>query len=80
MANDFTISYFFDFGTVWNTDNADVIQRSLYSVGLGLQLLIGDSFNARFDWGIPLTDFGFEKNSLQENGLYFTIEYRVLRF
>lgn len=68
---------FFDFGTVWNSDNTPVIKRSLYSVGLGLQLLVGDKFNARIDWGIPLTNLDSQQNSLQENGIYFTVQYTL---
>ena len=67
---------FFDFGTAWNSDGSPVLPRqSLYSFGLGLRLLIGDNFNARLDWGIPLADVEKIGDSLQENGLYFVVEY-----
>jgi hemolysin activation/secretion protein len=42
-------------------------------VGLGLRLQIKDHLNARFDWGIPLVSISEEKDSWQENGLYFSI-------
>ncbi len=68
---------FFDIGTAWNSDDRPVVpRRSLYSVGLGLRLIVGDNFNARLDWGIPLADVDLDKDTLQENGIYFTVEYR----
>ncbi len=68
---------FFDLGTVWNSDERAVLpRRTLYSVGLGLRLLIGDNFSARLDWGIPLAEIEKIGNSLQENGIYFTIQLR----
>ena len=67
---------FFDFGTAWNRKDASVVPReSLYSVGLGLRLEVGERFNAQIDYGIPLAELDVEKDSLQENGIYFAIEY-----
>ncbi|NET01060.1 MAG: ShlB/FhaC/HecB family hemolysin secretion/activation protein [Sphaerospermopsis sp. SIO1G1] len=72
------LSPFFDVGTVWNHSSSDVEidQKTLSSLGLGLRLLVGENFNARFDWGIPLVKVDKTGNSLQENGLYFSVEYR----
>ncbi|MGK7895737.1 MAG: hypothetical protein AB4372_19510 [Xenococcus sp. (in: cyanobacteria)] len=68
---------FFDFGTAWNRNNGIVIPReSLYSVGLGLRLEVGERFNARIDYDIPLAELDVEKDSLQENGIYFAIEFK----
>jgi hemolysin activation/secretion protein len=66
---------FFDFGTVWNSDETDVTKQTISSVGLGLRLLVGTNFTARLDWGIPLVELESSGDTLQENGLYFTIEY-----
>ncbi|WP_367890309.1 hypothetical protein [Sphaerospermopsis torques-reginae] len=41
-----------------------------------MRLLVSQNFNARFDWGIPLVSVDRTGNTLQENGLYFSIEYR----
>jgi hemolysin activation/secretion protein len=72
----FHLTPFFDFGTTWNNDDIPVIpRRSLYSVGIGLRMEVGDNFNARLDWGIPLADVKIDQNTLQENGIYFVIEY-----
>jgi hemolysin activation/secretion protein len=36
---------------------------------------VGNNFTARFDWGIPLTDVEDSDRTLQEDGLYFSINY-----
>lgn len=66
---------FFDFGTVWNSDQTNLEQETIASVGLGLQFLVGDALNARIDWGIPLMSVDRRGDSLQENGIYFSLEY-----
>ncbi|MBD2594066.1 ShlB/FhaC/HecB family hemolysin secretion/activation protein [Nostoc spongiaeforme FACHB-130] len=66
---------FIDYGTAYNSSNrADPDPNSLASVGLGL-LWQSDRINARFDWGIPLIDDNSRNNTLQENGLYFSLVY-----
>ncbi|MDJ0532397.1 MAG: ShlB/FhaC/HecB family hemolysin secretion/activation protein [Xenococcaceae cyanobacterium MO_207.B15] len=72
------IAPFVDFGVAWNDeDNPIQISRSntLVGAGLGVQWQMGDNFTARFDWGIPLTDVDSRDNTLQEQGLYFTVNY-----
>jgi hemolysin activation/secretion protein len=72
------ITPFVDFGTAWNTSNAgrDALNLdTLASVGLGLLWQQNDRLTARFDWGVPLGRVSSEKNSWQENGLYFSIIY-----
>ena len=70
---------FVDFGTAWNrfgrTDsvNRDLGSNTLVSLGLGLRFQLQDRLTVRFDWGIPLISISGEKNSWQENGLYFSI-------
>ncbi|PSB33072.1 ShlB/FhaC/HecB family hemolysin secretion/activation protein [Stenomitos frigidus] len=49
--------------------------NTLVSVGLGLRFQAGDRITARFDWGIPLTNVSGEKNTLQEQGFYFSLLY-----
>ena len=67
---------FFDIGTIWNKDDEIEIENDvLPAVGIGLNFTAGDRFNARIDWGIPLVDVDIEKNSLQEDGIYFSINY-----
>lgn len=65
---------FVDFGTVWNSDDLDLDTNTLVSTGIGLRLQISDYFTSRLDWGIPLVDLDTEGDSLQENGVYFSLE------
>lgn len=74
------IAPFVDFGVAWNDeDNPIQISGSntLVGAGLGVQWQMGDNFTARFDWGIPLTDVDSRDNTLQEQGLYFTVNYSI---
>ena len=68
------IAPFFDIGTVWNSDDLEIANATLPAVGVGLNFALGDNFNARLDWGIPLTSVEGEDNSLQEDGIYFSID------
>jgi hemolysin activation/secretion protein len=71
---------FVDLGVGWN-DSANMIlttnPNTLASVGLGLQWQMGDNFNARLDWGIPLNQFEVGGKPLQQQGLYFSMNYRL---
>jgi hemolysin activation/secretion protein len=74
------VAPFVDVGVGWN--NAENLiptpnPNTLVSVGLGLQWQMGDRFNARLDWGIPLTQFEVQGNTLSEQELYFTVNYRL---
>ena len=69
------ITPFVDYGTAWNrSGNANLESSNLASVGLGL-LWQSDKITARFDWGIPLIDVRSRNNTLQEDGLYFSLVY-----
>ncbi len=67
---------FTDFGIAWNNNGLELDKNTLVSVGIGLRLLVSDYFTARLDWGIPLVDLEDSGDSLQENGIYFSIELR----
>ena len=72
------VAPFIDFGTAWNrggreNSSSDSDPNTLVSAGLGLRLQLEDNFSARLDWGIPLVSISGDKDSLQENGLYFSI-------
>ncbi len=67
---------FVDFGTVWNTDNIRFENNTLVSVGAGLRLNVSNFLSARIDWGIPLVDIENQGNSLQEDGIYFSIQLK----
>jgi hemolysin activation/secretion protein len=66
---------FFDIGTVWNSDEVEIDNEVLPAIGIGLNFTAGKRLNARLDWGIPLVDVNNSSNSLQENGVYFSINY-----
>ncbi|MGB7380401.1 MAG: ShlB/FhaC/HecB family hemolysin secretion/activation protein [Rivularia sp. (in: cyanobacteria)] len=71
---------FVDFGTAWNRggrdeSNSESETETLLSLGLGLRLQLQERLTARFDWGIPLITVEGDKDTLQENGLYFSVIY-----
>jgi hemolysin activation/secretion protein len=69
---------FVDFGTGWNRSGRPNPEEStLASAGLGLRLQAGDRFTARVDWGIPFISVSGEKRTLQEDGVYFSVSYRL---
>ena len=68
------IAPFFDVGTVWNSDDLEISNATLSSLGVGLNFSLGTNFNARLDWGIPLTSVEGDNDSLQEDGIYFSID------
>ncbi|RAM50546.1 MAG: ShlB/FhaC/HecB family hemolysin secretion/activation protein [Hapalosiphonaceae cyanobacterium JJU2] len=73
------VAPFVDFGNGWNDSSrsdfeVDLDSNTLLSVGLGLRLQLEKNLTARLDWGIPLISVtSQEKDSWQENGLYFSI-------
>ncbi|HLO50861.1 MAG TPA: ShlB/FhaC/HecB family hemolysin secretion/activation protein [Kamptonema sp.] len=71
------VTPFIDFGRAWNNGSKAIPDPStLVSAGLGLRWQYGDRFTARFDWGIPLIDDNSSNRTLQERGLYFSIEFK----
>ncbi len=61
---------FIDVGSVWG-DNSS---QTLLSTGLGLRWQLGDSILARLDWGIPLISIDRQGNSLQDDGISFSLQ------
>jgi hemolysin activation/secretion protein len=71
---------FIDFGAIWNNSgntDPEPDPNFLASVGLGLRFQMGDRLSARVDWGIPLINAISSEKTLQENGLYFSINYSI---
>jgi hemolysin activation/secretion protein len=64
---------FFDFGTAWNKTGKN--PGSLFGTGIGLIWKQSDRLNARLDWGIPLSKTEGNRRSLQEKGVYFSVNY-----
>jgi len=69
------IAPFFDIGTLWNSDDLEIANATLPSIGLGLNFSMGTRFNARLDYGIPLKNVETKGDSLQEDGIHFAIDY-----
>ena len=67
---------FLDFGKVWNSDDLTFDTNTLVSTGIGLRIQTSDFFAARLDYGIPLVNLDSEGNSLQEDGVYFSVEFK----
>ncbi len=76
----FELAPFLDFGAVWNHKDSEstVTTNQLWSVGIGLRIAVGNALDARLDWGIPLEDLETTGDTLQENGVYFSVEYNFL--
>ncbi|MGK7927857.1 MAG: ShlB/FhaC/HecB family hemolysin secretion/activation protein, partial [Spirulina sp.] len=64
---------FIDFGTAWNNNGENPDPNTLVGTGLGLSWQM-NNFSARVDWGIPLVSITSSGDSLQEDGIYFTIQ------
>jgi hemolysin activation/secretion protein len=66
---------FVDFGVGWNETGENPDPNTLLSAGLGFDWQMGDDFNARLDYGIPLLESPSTGDSWQENGVVFSIRY-----
>ena len=67
---------FIDFGTSWsNSENINQDEDTVASFGVGLQLDLSNTLRARVDYGIPLVEVSDSDNTLQEQGLYLSLEY-----
>ena len=71
------IAPFIDFGTAWNNrDNLE--DRTLAGAGFGVIWQMGETFNARLDWGIPVVNFDYSDSgnrTWQQDGIYFQLQY-----
>ncbi len=75
LAGLLQLTPFIDVGQGWNTKGDNPSPSMLVGTGLGLLWKQSNNFSTRLDWGIPLTSVDSEKRSLQENGLYFSVQY-----
>ncbi|MEG4200955.1 ShlB/FhaC/HecB family hemolysin secretion/activation protein [Microcoleus sp. Pol12A5] len=71
------VAPFIDFGLGWNQseEKPNPDSDKLLGAGLGLVWQMGDRLNVRLDYGIPLINARSGDRTLQENGLYFRINY-----
>ena len=70
---------FVDVGTTWNnSSNRDENDTdTLAAVGFGLRWRQGNNLTAAVEWGIPLISVDTQGDSLQENGVYFSVQYNL---
>ncbi|NER80434.1 MAG: ShlB/FhaC/HecB family hemolysin secretion/activation protein, partial [Leptolyngbya sp. SIO1D8] len=68
------VTPFIEGGVGWNTQEAAPDSNSLFSVGAGLLLQV-ENLDVRADFGIPLIDTGGDDDTLQEQGIYFSLGY-----
>jgi len=66
---------FFDLGTGWNNNDIDS-SNTLSSVGVGVRYQLKDYLYATIDWGIPLVNIDNRNDSLQNDGLSFSIRIK----
>ncbi|MDY7012378.1 MAG: ShlB/FhaC/HecB family hemolysin secretion/activation protein [Cyanobacteriota bacterium] len=70
---------FFDYGMVWNVDD-DLVPnpdpRIIASTGLSLRWQWNRMFSARLDWGIPLIPIPNPGNTLQDQGIVFSVRFQ----
>ena len=66
---------FIDAGTIWSNGNneANSADGTLLSTGLGLRWQLNDWLSASLDWGIPLISIDRQGDSLQDNGISFSV-------
>jgi hemolysin activation/secretion protein len=66
---------FLDFGKVWNSEiELEQSINTLAAIGAGLKLSVGQNLTARIDFGIPLVEVESSGDSLQENGIHFSLK------
>lgn len=67
---------FLEIGHGWNNQTPDPNPATLASLGLGLRWLVTPSLALQVDYGIPLIKVENQGDSLQDNGLYFSLRYQ----
>ena len=68
---------FVDAGTVWSNSRTAVDANTLASVGLGISYQLGDSIEARIDYGIPLIDVDAPEDISTTQPFSFQLSYQL---
>lgn len=66
---------FFEIGSGWNNRDLEPDPNLIAGLGLGAEWQVNNSLNVRIDYGIPLIGVKNRGDSLQDNGLYFSLRY-----
>jgi hemolysin activation/secretion protein len=74
---------FFDLGGAWNNernggDRPQPDPDFIAGIGLGLRWETGEHLTASIEYGLPLVAVESQGDSLQEDGLYFSLDYNFL--
>jgi hemolysin activation/secretion protein len=71
------IAPFIDVGTGWNSSGAPASNspNTLIGTGVGLLWRQGNNLTVRLDFGVPLISIKSKGDTLQEKGIYFSINY-----
>jgi hemolysin activation/secretion protein len=67
---------FVEAGHGWNNRTADSADDFLLGAGLGVRWQPTPELDVRLDYGLPLIDVADQGDSLQDNGLYFSLRYQ----
>jgi hemolysin activation/secretion protein len=73
------IAPFVDLGYIWNVDNnPNALQRQKFLAGIGTGLLFQPipNLNLRLDYGLPLVNLDDRGTNAQDDGFYFSANYR----
>ncbi|WP_242045816.1 MULTISPECIES: ShlB/FhaC/HecB family hemolysin secretion/activation protein [unclassified Calothrix] len=68
---------FFEIGGGWNNRAENPDPGIIASLGTGLRWQVTPDLNLSLDYGIPLIAVKDKGNSLQDNGLYFSLNYQL---
>ncbi|MEB3309848.1 MAG: ShlB/FhaC/HecB family hemolysin secretion/activation protein [Snowella sp.] len=78
----FEVAPFMDMGSVWNSaGNPTQLPPNTFLMSTGLGLIWNNAFfinglNLRFDYGLPIIDLHSPVNNLQNDGIYFQLNYQ----
>jgi hemolysin activation/secretion protein len=76
----FQLSPFVDMGAVWNhPDNPNELPEQTFLIGLGLGALwqLTPNLSVQIDYAVPLVDLSDRGNNFQDDGIYFSVNYRL---
>ena len=74
------VAPFVDAGLIWNADgNPNTLPSQTFLAGAGVGVLWKPlpRMNVRLDYGLPLIDLDDRGDNIQDDGLYFSLGYRI---